>query len=71
MNTLYCAFKYKLTHKGTNQVKESKIDMLVHQNMNYLKFFLMNPFTNMFTRMTIIRNSLHVLGKIIRSLPKT
>jgi len=47
MNTLYCALNknefnriisyknakdiLKVPHKGTNQVKESKIDMLVHQ----------------------------------------
>ncbi|KAJ6913954.1 hypothetical protein NC651_016260 [Populus alba x Populus x berolinensis] len=55
-NTLYCAFKYKITHEGINQVKESKIKMLVHQ----YEFFQI--LLNMFTRMTIITKSLHALS---------
>ncbi|KAJ6914138.1 hypothetical protein NC651_016408 [Populus alba x Populus x berolinensis] len=31
MNTLYYALRRKITHEGTNQVKEFKISMLVHQ----------------------------------------
>jgi len=69
----------KVTHEGTNQVKESKIDMFVHQ---YELFkMLSNEFTtSMFTRMTTVTNSLDALGrtysntdivrKILRSLLK-
>ena len=70
----------ELTHKGTNQVKEFKIDILVHQ----YKLFKMLPnesIPSMFTRMTTITNSLDALGriytnadivsKILRSLSKT
>jgi hypothetical protein len=48
-------------HEGTNQVKEFKIDMLVHQ-YELLKILPNESITNMFTRMTIITNSLHALG---------
>ncbi|KAJ6923701.1 hypothetical protein NC652_017120 [Populus alba x Populus x berolinensis] len=53
MTTLYCTLNRKVPHKGTNQVKESKIDMLVHQ----YELFKMHPsesITSMFTRMTLI-----------------
>jgi hypothetical protein len=49
------------THEGTNQVKESKIDMLVH-HYELFKILPNESITNMFTRMTIITNSLHALG---------
>ena len=69
----------EVTHEGTNQVKESKIDMLVHQ-YELFKMLQNESITSMFTRMTSITNSLHALGrtytnadivsKILRSLPK-
>lgn len=69
----------EVTHEGTNQVKESKIDMLVHQ-YELFKMLQNESITSMFTRMTSITNNLHALGrtytnteivsKILRSLPK-
>jgi hypothetical protein len=69
-----------MTHEGTNKVKESKIDMFVHQ-YELFKMLPNESITSMFTRMTTITNSFDVLGriytnadivsKILRSLPKT
>ena len=69
----------EVTHEGTNQVKESKIDMLIHQ-YELFKMLPNESITSMFTRMTTITNSLDVIGrtytnaniisKILRSLPK-
>jgi hypothetical protein len=70
----------EVTHKGTNQVKESKIDMLVHQ-YELFKILFSEFITSMFTRMITLTNSLDALGrtytiaeivrKSFRSLPKT
>ncbi|GAV71273.1 zf-CCHC domain-containing protein/DUF4219 domain-containing protein/UBN2 domain-containing protein [Cephalotus follicularis] len=52
----------EITYEGTNQVKESKISMLVHE----YKLFLMHDhesISDMFTRFTKIINSLKNLGK--------
>ncbi|KAG5235596.1 UBN2 domain-containing protein [Salix suchowensis] len=76
MNTLYCALNRSefnrissLTHEGTNQVKESKIDMLVHQ-YELFKMLQNESITSMFTRMTSITNSLHALeAKDLTKLP--
>ncbi|GAV63422.1 UBN2 domain-containing protein [Cephalotus follicularis] len=70
----------EVTYEGTNQVKESKISMLVHQ----YELFMMHDYENisdMFTRFTTIINSLKNLGKfypnqelvrrILRCLPKS
>ncbi|GAV58746.1 UBN2 domain-containing protein [Cephalotus follicularis] len=68
----------EVTYEGTNQVKESKISMLVHE----YEFFLMHDnesISDMFTRFTTIINSLKNLGKsysnqerkILRCLPKS
>ena len=70
----------EITHEGTNQVKESKISMFVH---NY-ELFKMTPeesISDMYTRFTNIINALNALGKsytnsdlvrkILRSLPKS
>ncbi|GAV91418.1 LOW QUALITY PROTEIN: UBN2 domain-containing protein, partial [Cephalotus follicularis] len=66
--------------EGTNQVKESKISMLVHE---YELFFMHDneSISDMFTRFTTIINSLKNLGKsysnqelvrkILRCLPKS
>ncbi|WJZ87313.1 hypothetical protein VitviT2T_006704 [Vitis vinifera] len=68
----------EITHKGTNQVKESKINLLVHR---YELFFMKDNETivKMITRFTNIVNGLKALGKtykesenvmkILRSLP--
>ncbi|GAV76023.1 UBN2 domain-containing protein, partial [Cephalotus follicularis] len=51
-----------VTYEGTNQVKESKISMLVHE----YELFLMHDnesISDMFTRFTTIINSLKNLGK--------
>ena len=72
--------KLEVTYEGTNQMKESKINMLVHQ----YELLKMNPaesITSIFTRFTNIINGLKSLGKvyanselvrkIFRSLPRT
>ena len=68
----------EITREGTNQVKESKINLLVHR---YELFFMKDNETivEMITRFTDIVNGLEVLGKtykesekvmkILRSLP--
>ncbi|GAV57045.1 UBN2 domain-containing protein, partial [Cephalotus follicularis] len=52
----------EITYEGTNQVKESKISMLVHE---YELFMMHNDecISDMFTRFTTIVNSLKILGK--------
>ena len=70
----------EITHEGTNQVKESKISMFVH-NYELFKMDANETITDMFTRFTNIINALKGLGKvyttsenvrkILRSLPKT
>ena len=68
----------EITHEGTNQVKESKITLLVHS----YEFFSMKDnetIVEMITRFTDIVNGLEALGKtykesekvikILRSLP--
>ena len=69
---------FEVTHEGTNQVKESKINLLVH---SYELFFMKDEETivKMITRFTNIVNGLEALGKtykesknvmkILRSLP--
>ncbi|GAV92659.1 UBN2 domain-containing protein, partial [Cephalotus follicularis] len=70
----------EITYEGTNQVKESKISMLVHE----YELFMMHDnedISEMFTRFTTITNSLKNLGKsypnqelvrkILRCLPKS
>ncbi|GAV88353.1 UBN2 domain-containing protein, partial [Cephalotus follicularis] len=70
----------EVTNEGTNQVKESKISMLVHE----YELFIMHDnesISDMFTRFTTIINSLKNLGKsypnqelvrkILRYLPKS
>ncbi|GAV72601.1 UBN2 domain-containing protein, partial [Cephalotus follicularis] len=69
-----------VTYEGTNQVKESKISMLVHE----YELFVMHDnecISDMFSRFTTIINSLKNLGKsysnqelvrkILRCLPKS
>ncbi|GAV89534.1 UBN2 domain-containing protein, partial [Cephalotus follicularis] len=70
----------EVTYEGTNQVKESRISMLVHE---YELFFMHEneSISDMFTRFTTIINSLKNLGKsyssqelvkkILRCLPKS
>ncbi|GAV88314.1 UBN2 domain-containing protein, partial [Cephalotus follicularis] len=70
----------EITYEGTNQVKESKISMLVHE----YELFVMHDnecISDMFSRVTTIINSLKNLGKsysnqelvrkILRCLPKS
>ncbi|GAV74100.1 UBN2 domain-containing protein [Cephalotus follicularis] len=70
----------EVTYEGTNQVKESKISMLVHE----YELFLMHDnesISDMFTRFTTIINSFKNLGKsypnqellrkILKCLPKS
>ena len=68
----------EITHEGTNQVKESKINVLVH---SYELFFMKvnETIVEKITRFTDIVNGLETLGKtykeskkvmkILRSLP--
>ena len=55
--------RLEVTHKGTNQVKESKINMLVHT----YEMFKMEPsetISDIYTRFTNIINSLKSLRKV-------
>ena len=71
--------RLEVTHEGTSQVKESKINMLVH-NYELFRMKTDESITEMFTRFTDIINGLKSLGKvypnneqvrkILRSLPK-
>ncbi|GAV66716.1 zf-CCHC domain-containing protein/UBN2 domain-containing protein [Cephalotus follicularis] len=54
----------EVTYEGTNQVKESKISMLVHE----YELFVMHDnesISDMFTRFTTIINSLKILANLI------
>ena len=51
------------THEGTSQVKESKINILVH-NYELFKIKTDESITKMFTRFTNIINSLKSLRKV-------
>ena len=72
--------RLQVTYEGTNQVKESKINILVH-NYELFKMKSDESITEMFTRFIDIINDLKSLGKvypnneqvrkILRSLPKT
>ena len=72
--------RLKVTHEGTNQVKESKINMLMHKH-ELFKMEHDESITKIFTRFTDIINGLKSLGKsysnsdlvkkILRSLPRT
>ena len=56
--------KLEVTHEGTNQVKESKINMLMHE----YEMFIMNSsesIANMLARFSKIVNSLKGFGKTI------
>ena len=53
----------EVTHEGTNQVKEIKVNMLVHK----YELFKIEPkktITSMYTRFTDIVNNLKHLGKV-------
>ena len=72
--------RLEITHEGTNQVNESKINMLVHK-YELFKMEHDESITEMFTHFTDIINDLKNLGKsysnsdlvrkILRSLPRT
>ena len=72
--------RLEVTHEGTNQVKETKINMLVHK-YELFKIKHDESITAMFTHFTDIINGLKSLGKsytnselvrkILRSLPRT
>ena len=72
--------RLEVTHEGTNQVKESKINMLVHK-YELFKMEHDESITKMFTHFTDIINGLKSFGKsysnsdlvrkILRSLPRT
>ena len=52
----------KTTHKGTEQVKESKIDMLTSQYENF-KMRKGETIHDMFTKLSSIKNELRSLGE--------
>ena len=60
---------FKITHEGTNQVKKSKINLLVH---NYELFSMKENETivEMITRFTDIVNGLEALGKTYKESEK-
>ena len=70
----------KVTHEGTNQVKKSKISMLVHK-YELFQIEQNESIACMFTRFTDIINGLKCLGKtypnsdlvkkVLRSLPRS
>ena len=72
--------RLEVTHEGTNQVKESKINILVHK-YELFKMEHDESITEIFTHFTDIINGLKYLGKsysnsdlvrkILRSLPRT
>ena len=72
--------RLEVTHEGTNQVKESKINMLVHK-YELFKMEHDESITEIFTHFMDIINDLKSLGKfysnsnlvrkILRSLPRT
>ena len=59
----------EITHEGTNQVKESKINLLVH---NYELFSMKETksIVEMITRFTEIVNGLEALGMVINESEK-
>ena len=59
----------EVTHEGTNQIKESKINLLVH---NYELFLMkdIETIVEMITRFTDIVNGLDALGKTYEELEK-
>jgi hypothetical protein len=52
----------EVTYERTNQVKESKIDILVHQ-YELFKMLPSESITSMFNRMTTTTNSLDAFGR--------
>lgn len=61
--------KLEITHEGTSQVKETKIDMLVHQ-YEMFKIDENEAISDMFIRFTNIVNALEGLGKEYSNLEK-
>ncbi|KAK2976834.1 hypothetical protein RJ640_029720 [Escallonia rubra] len=69
----------EVTHEGTNQVKETEINMLVQQYKAF-KIKENESMNKMYSRFTLITNGLSLLGKVypkkemvrkvFRSLPK-
>ena len=55
--------RLEVRHEGTNQVKESKINILVH-NYELFKIKSVESITKIFIRFTDIINGLKSLGKI-------
>ena len=55
--------RLEVTHEGISQVKESKINILVH-NYELFKIKTDESITEMFTRFTDIINGLKSLGKV-------
>ena len=64
----------EVTHEGTNQVKESKINLLVHgYQILYFYFYFMKyneTIVEMITRFTNIANGPEALGKIYKEPEK-
>ena len=56
-------YKLEVTHEGTSQVKESKINILVHK-YKLFKMETSETITEMFTRFTDIINGLKSLGRV-------
>ena len=72
--------KLVVTYEGTNQVNETKINILMHQYETF-KMKKDENINDMFTRFTVITNSLNYLGKnftnaekvqkVLRCLPRS
>ena len=55
--------RLKVIHEGTNEVKESKINILIH-NYELFKMKSDESITEIFTRFTDIINGLKSIGKV-------
>ena len=61
--------RLEVTHEGTSQVKESKINILVH-NYELFKMKIDESIIDMFTRFTDIINGLKFLGMFILTMSR-
>ena len=61
--------KLVVTYEGTSQVKETKINILMHQ-YEMFKMKKEENINEMFTRFTLITNSLNALGKTFTNADK-
>ena len=61
--------RLEVTHEGTSQVKESKINILVH-NYELFRMKTIESIPEMFTRFTDIINGLNLLERFILTMSR-